>query len=243
MESLVYKYLSPERLDVIENLSIRITQPISLNDPFEYFNLFDFGDFKTKNPQNNHIIAYTNELITEELHKSINKSINETFGVISFSKKELSNLLWAHYAMNSTGYVIGFNPFDKMFTSKIKTLSNNFNEVKYSEIRPKFKLENLRIDQSFLCRKPIDWSYEEEIRFIDTFDTELINLGKDEYDQIIFLKKISKEAINEIIIGNRMQKENFNKVKDIISENSIQCDLYKLYLDKDEYKLHKEKIS
>ncbi len=149
MGTLVYKYLPPERIDVIDSLSIRITQPVSLNDPFEYFNLFDFSEFETKNPQNNEILAYTNDQITEELHKSINKSINEKFGVVSFSKNELSNLLWAHYAKNSTGYVIGFNPSDKMFSTKIKNLKSAFNEVKYSETRPKFKIEDLRIDH---CR-------------------------------------------------------------------------------------------
>jgi hypothetical protein len=243
MGTLVYKYLPPERIDVIDSLSIRITQPVSLNDPFEYFNLFDFSEFETKNPQNNEILAYTNDQITEELHKSINKSINEKFGVVSFSKNELSNLLWAHYAKNSTGYVIGFNPSDKMFSTKIKNLKSAFNEVKYSETRPKFKIEDLRIDHSFLCRKPIDWKYEEEIRFIDILDTDLTLTIKDEYDQIVYLKQISKEAIKEVIIGNRMNIDNINRIIQIIRNNEIQCDLYKLVLDKYEYKLHKKRFS
>jgi len=31
----LYKYVTPERLDVLENLHIRFTQPFALNDPFE----------------------------------------------------------------------------------------------------------------------------------------------------------------------------------------------------------------
>ena len=243
MENLIFKYLPPERIDVIDSLSIRITQPVSLNDPFEYYNLFDFSEYLTPNPQNDKVIAYTNELITEELHKSINKSINESFGIISFSKKELNNLLWAYYAKNSTGYVLGLNPSNESFVSKIKTLQSDFNEVEYSKARPKFKIEDLRIDHSFLCRKPIDWFYEEEIRFIDKFDTDLNQIGRDEYDQIIYLKKIQKEAIKEVIIGNRMEHKNIDKIINCIKSNSIRCDLYILILDKDEYKLHKEKIS
>jgi len=34
----VYKYLSPDRIDVLENLSIRFTQARYLNDPFVDFN-------------------------------------------------------------------------------------------------------------------------------------------------------------------------------------------------------------
>jgi len=31
----LFKYIRPERLDVIDNLEIRFTQPNALNDPFE----------------------------------------------------------------------------------------------------------------------------------------------------------------------------------------------------------------
>jgi hypothetical protein len=40
---LIYKYVVPERIDVIENVSIRFTQADALNDPFEIkpsFNLY-----------------------------------------------------------------------------------------------------------------------------------------------------------------------------------------------------------
>ncbi|HFQ5086850.1 TPA: hypothetical protein ACGUVT_004472 [Vibrio vulnificus] len=32
-----FKYLNPQRIDVLENLKIRYTQAIALNDPFEVF--------------------------------------------------------------------------------------------------------------------------------------------------------------------------------------------------------------
>ena len=31
----LFKYIRPERIDVVENLEIRFTQPDALNDPFE----------------------------------------------------------------------------------------------------------------------------------------------------------------------------------------------------------------
>lgn len=33
---MLYKYLPPERVDVIESCRIRFTQLLSLNDPFEH---------------------------------------------------------------------------------------------------------------------------------------------------------------------------------------------------------------
>jgi hypothetical protein len=37
----IFKYIRPERIDVIENLEIRFTQPDALNDPFELRPHFD----------------------------------------------------------------------------------------------------------------------------------------------------------------------------------------------------------
>lgn len=37
----LFKYIRPERIDVIRNLEIRITQPDALNDPFELQPHFD----------------------------------------------------------------------------------------------------------------------------------------------------------------------------------------------------------
>ena len=37
----LYKYLSPERIDVLQNKQIRFTQPEALNDPFELKPLFE----------------------------------------------------------------------------------------------------------------------------------------------------------------------------------------------------------
>ena len=34
-QELVYKYVAPERLDILEKGLIRFTQPAALNDPFE----------------------------------------------------------------------------------------------------------------------------------------------------------------------------------------------------------------
>src|SRR5712692_1690102 len=38
---MLFKYLRPERIDVIEKLEIRFTQPDALNDPFELLPRFE----------------------------------------------------------------------------------------------------------------------------------------------------------------------------------------------------------
>jgi len=43
---MLYKYLSPERVDVLENRLIRFTQPAAFNDPFEMQSILDKRDFR-----------------------------------------------------------------------------------------------------------------------------------------------------------------------------------------------------
>ncbi|MEO6825094.1 MAG: hypothetical protein ABI167_10310 [Nitrosospira sp.] len=39
--SRIYKYVPQDRIDVLQNLTVRFTQPSALNDPFEFNSLFD----------------------------------------------------------------------------------------------------------------------------------------------------------------------------------------------------------
>jgi hypothetical protein len=46
VETLVYKYVTAERIDILENGLIRCTQPFALNDPFETMpNLREIEDY------------------------------------------------------------------------------------------------------------------------------------------------------------------------------------------------------
>src|ERR1043166_8666164 len=40
---MVFKYCPPERIDILKNLKIRLTQPVCFNDPFEAFALVKGG--------------------------------------------------------------------------------------------------------------------------------------------------------------------------------------------------------
>ena len=88
-------------------------------------------------------------------------------------------------------------------------------------------------------QKPIDWAYEEEVRFIDTLNNDNKNiLDKDNIP--ICIRNIPKECIKEIIVGSKSNL--LEKIKNINKENSINAIISKTEIYRNSYKLIKEKI-
>jgi len=74
----IFKYLSPVRIDVLQNLSIRFTQPSDLNDPFEQ--LLNISSLMTDKSYDNFFNLITDtssfpDLINEHLPDVINENL------------------------------------------------------------------------------------------------------------------------------------------------------------------------
>ena len=248
MINIVYKYLPPDRISILQDFKIRLSQPPILNDPYEYFQFFDvspssLADLVNDNAQNNEI-NLPQELISkigELLNSSTNKALSQKIGLISFSRTELNLLMWAHYASNYTGFVIGFDSSSSFFSSSIEGLTNQLQNVIYTTKRKQFDLNHLHINDGILCTKPIEWSYEEEIRFIDSISEEENNSQKDNFGYPVVLRNFQKDMIIEIIIGLRSKQE--KEILSLVHNNELQANIYKLQIEPDTYKLFKRKIS
>ena len=248
MNNTIYKYFSPERISALEDLQIRISQPGALNDPFEFYNLYNLKEFgghfvgEGKNNRNSIILQrLVKDYIDNELQKTFNKSINDKFGIISFSRNDSNLLMWAHYAKEYTGFVIGFDSSNVYFTSRIKGLNKNIQDVVYTSKRYEFDISELKINSGLLCTKPIDWAYEEEVRFIDIIDERIEGLVNDQFDYPIVLRNYPKEIITEIILGCKCIVT--TDIKKAIKEKCINVRLYQSLLNKNSYTLIKEEIS
>jgi len=145
---LLFKYLPIERIDVIQNLKIRFTPLISLNDPFEALPLVDLSDVESElmlsiekdaeelwNSAAKHEQTKENKLLLEEqksiLLNSVKENVapevagkelmsllDEKFCILSLSRTEKSLLMWSHYASSNTGYVIEFDESHDFFRQK-----------------------------------------------------------------------------------------------------------------------------
>jgi hypothetical protein len=145
---MLFKYLSEARVQILESLEIRFTQPRALNDPFEASPLIDIIPEKKsfiekmernakdvwnntindeKTPENYKILQNTiNELRATALEKmspsnvgiSVMDLINPTLGVLSLSRTFSNLLMWSHYAESHKGFVIGLDTSHNFFYQK-----------------------------------------------------------------------------------------------------------------------------
>lgn len=233
----LYKYLSPQRVDVLQNLKIRFTQVSALNDPFEslpgatlesvdwYRNHFqqrvvrELSDLqaasraerrayerKRNKDFTNFLKCYTDQHYLSELSEKVQRMSNAIGGCLSLTANCTNILMWSHYSLNHTGFVIGFNAEHEFFGDSVAP-------VVYSKTRPKVNPFEARHDGILFYTKSDDWSYEEEHRkYIDFVDSEPLLGGNsflpynEKLDGMhtlskLHLEPIPPEAISCIIVG------------------------------------------
>jgi len=139
----VYHFLSADHaLEDISKRRIKIAQFQDLNDPFELLgpNLSD----KTM----------------RETFRAFKKDMEQSYGILCFSRTTRNPVLWSHYADKHKGMCLGFD-----------VLGNTLKEVKYVSERLVFKsTRDMTKGKAIelLSTKYQGWSYEKEVRsFLD----------------------------------------------------------------------------
>lgn len=212
---MLYKYLPPSRLDVLEDCSIRFTQSYALNDPFE-------SALK---------IGQTELEVAPELAKNGVK-------FASFSRNFENLLMWSHYTHSHAGICIGFDRgnefFNKAIPVRYRRHRTNFNGAKYSEM-------NLHGDLTKMLslEKSIDWAYEEEERiFLSDLNGNTFSNGRDLNDHEILLSKFPEDSVKSVFIGLNAKKETILKVVEIVSKMENKIDIFYARKNIDEFKLN-----
>lgn len=176
----------------------------------------------------------------EDLSQSLKEAWSDNVGILSLSENSDSLTMWAHYAEDHKGFVVGFNT-DTFITDKTQILIKP-RKVSYTCERPKLNLfeldetkEERRIKwmKNFYYTKSNDWAYENEWRQINKLSTNL--LIKENY-----LFHINMESIECIITGCKMEDENKDKIKVYTKELGI--DTFRMKINKSMYCLDKIKI-
>jgi hypothetical protein len=179
---IVYKYLHPYRIEVLENGAIRFTQPGALNDPFETMPCFsEYKEYRKETIEKQYggvlpsvIISMLPSIIDEQIANTP-KQVGEYFVMLSLTKKNNNALMWAHYSNSHEGFVIGFGSNSPFFEPRKGKGVDGLREVKYSTMRavlPKGGLASLGGDElknaneDFFFTKSDDWGYEEELRIL-----------------------------------------------------------------------------
>jgi hypothetical protein len=202
---LIYKYLQPERLDVLNKLRIRATPFNQLNDPFECKFILNPQPGESDGPdEDERVYAQIEAQVATE-------SRFGQFGILCFSRRYDCMPLWAHYASNHKGYLIGFDEKNKMFDSDApyvevpyRTRANitcaGFGSLRDVDYCPRLKAiefgGNIPFD-SFFQKHP-DWQYEAEVRIFRS----LSHCAAEQIGGMtIHLLEIPADAVKEVIIG------------------------------------------
>ena len=121
----VYKYLSPERVDVLRDARIRYTQPACFNEPFESkpvvaalptpeeieaVGRIEVARLGTPEEDVSGILRIAADPIEfRAVLDLLLDVIGRTVGILSLTEKPDNLLMWAHYAANHTVYAIGLD--------------------------------------------------------------------------------------------------------------------------------------
>jgi tetratricopeptide (TPR) repeat protein len=240
---ILYKYLPAERLDVLERAVIRFTQPVAFNDPFECDpRPFDRDELSWTNdcPHPECLDAHVS---TTQHH--LNLSTRSSCGLLCLSEVPDNLLMWAHYAGDHAGIVIGFDANHSYFLKS--AVSSGLCQVAYRNRRPtrpiaqverelarqpgphEFGLTNFAINfgdyfepdlppDDYRLVKSEDWSYEREWRVVRSLGepSEVLVLPS---RAPVFLFSYPRDAVKCVIIGCRAFATLYPTVRQILDRH------------------------
>jgi hypothetical protein len=255
---ILYKYLGPARIDVIRDARIRHTQPLLFNDPFEskpYVAGMPPKDLMEKVSK----VEAKRQGMSEEMRVAILKSsenpdqfakvmeimlamFGSAVGVLSLTEKPTNLLMWAHYAAEHAGYVIGFDTdhdYWRYGPVKEALSRDNLRKVDYSEQRPKAEHAGAISLEEVYYRKSLEWEYEQEWR------TNLPLHFADHVIEVengfpICLFNFPRESVCQVLIGCRASEQTEKQITEIVrgTKEYSNVELARASIDPQEFKLN-----
>jgi len=226
--SLLYKYLPPRRIDVLLRKRIRFSPPEDLNDPFESrpvvhadprsteeATLSELGDKDLAEKKARWWDDHAHRVGTEIVWNRV----NELFGVLSLSEDPVQPVMWAHYADNSRGFLIGFDTAHEWFHGEDLDgqLSNGLCRVQYVRDRPQLLVgpngvtHPADFTDATILQKNKSWEFEKEWRCIEV---RAGALNAQACGGVSDLFPLPGDAVVEVVLGLNMEA----KIRDIISD-------------------------
>jgi len=251
---IVYKYLHPDRVDVLETGTIRFTQSAALNDPFETHPCFtELEDSFRKRQQaivdrqqlSRDAYVLASLTIPKRVKQGIERfkdQISNELCILSLTTRRNNLLMWSHYTAAHRGFVIGFDFGHPFFAGKSSTFITPLTSVQYSNKRRMCPgIERVReslkeLADAVIFNKSEHWAYEEEYRMVShpkRADRCLTVSG----GQNIYLYSFPSEALREIIFGHLMSKHLRNRIREIASEGYPSVELFDAHLSKTDFDL------
>ena len=224
--NLLYKYMTADRalacLPEVGDGALRATQPAALNDPFECHILHSFVErdraegnaklarvltdlHRTVPVTPNEVARARDKYGSMYMREMLARQMSRRFGILSFATDPRQPLMWSHYTVDGSGFVIGYH------TPQIARLAashERLREVTYSSgpallmdyvvaILPESNIYKL------LCHKSSHWQYEGEWRLIVDLDKTIGTGQSDRHGHPINVLRIPNSAVAEVYYTER----------------------------------------
>ena len=186
---ILYKYLPPERVDVLRDRRIRLTQPAEFNDPFDCspsFTTLDATGVSVDDVGAACGPGGDKGCLDAQLHvlqTIMRLQDHQAVGVLSLAERPDNVLMWAHYGRSHRGFVIGFDTRNPFFMEDA-----HLAKVGYARARPSRSYDftghlgqsvtvlgpagdRTKLDDDWLFTKSCDWKYEREWRLIKSLSS------------------------------------------------------------------------
>lgn len=182
--------------------------------------------------------------ITANLAKTLPDMLNEHVGTLCLTEIPDSLLMWAHYGVSHTGFVVGFDTSSSFFhcPRSAKDEFHHLRRVSYRATRPGGALTDLDSPELFLCKSE-HWSYENEWRILKPLKDASIVITVPSGGVHLF--SYPRDAIKSITLGMRAA-ENLKLAlrNEIKARPELQgVDLYEAYADKTNYCVRRSRVA
>lgn len=141
--------------------------------------------------------------VSGEIYDMVMRVANRNVGILSLTDDPFNELMWAHYAGNHKGFVIGLDSESTFFRPKPgePRMCGELMNVLYTDTTPVVYVEpgKLDIPKELFFVKTTKWAYEREwrmIKYLPMADEILENDGKE-----IHLFEVPVDAVKELYIG------------------------------------------
>lgn len=256
---ILYKYLGPERVDVLVKRLLRYTPLGAFNDPFEGrphitalapdgearetirrlmpseikrayddltpevraqvpYDVFAGLAAQLTAASEPEMLALFSEL-APFVKATIHRKLDESVGVLSLSEVPDSLLMWSHYAVSHTGFVLGFDPQHPYFNESKgpEDELRHLRRVVYRETRPGGAMTALDGIDIFLVKSG-HWAYEREWRVLRPLMDAKETVPVASFP--IHLFEFPANALKEMIIGARASEKTKRDLLATISADS-----------------------
>ena len=240
---ILYKYVTSQRaltcIPEVGDGTLRATQPAALNDPFEcavtptYYIPEEakenrdlakiFTEINKSKPvtaedvyraRMEHGSLFTRQLLTEQL--------STRFGIVSFTTNPYHPLMWSHYTVDGSGFVIGY---DVAVLSKLSRPSDWLRRVDYQDQPPRIPGPIVLVSPEsnlpvLLSIKSDHWSYEDEWRLIVELNRTIGTGEIDQRGQPVNLIQVPNIAIVSVLYTERTHDESVKIVRDRLADKN-----------------------